>query len=162
MLDEYGTDLKTHSPHMLRSMLVDIIPTSFEDDIITRPEIKTYEPILKYCRDQADYRRVKLLASARIENHRVNGKINSLTDDNMPAPSTQHAECRQDRDLDDEPPAWAKGLIHAITQSKGNSRPRSPSPAKVPATSRQPSPKLGDRGRKRDSFFFQWMFSLRQ
>ena len=60
--DEYGTDLETHSPHVLRSMLVDMIPTSFEDDMITRPEILTYEQIIKYCRDQADYRRVNLLA----------------------------------------------------------------------------------------------------
>ena len=93
------------------------------------------------------------MANARVKNHRVNGKIHSLADDNMPAPSTQHSERRSDRGLDDEPPARAKGLIHAITQSKGNSRPRSPSPAKVPTSLRQPSPKPGDRGRKRDSFF---------
>ena len=55
-------------------MLVDIIPTNFEDDIITRPEIKTYVQILESCRAQADYRRVKLLANARIENHRSGGK----------------------------------------------------------------------------------------
>ena len=65
-LDEYGNDLKTHSPHMLRSMLVDIIPTCFEDDIITRAEIKTYVRVLEYCCAQADYRRVKLLANASI------------------------------------------------------------------------------------------------
>ena len=98
------------------------------------------------------------MASARVKNPRVNGQINSLTDDNMPAPSTQHSECRSDRGLDDEPPAWAKELIHTITQSKGNGRPRSPSPAKVPANLRQPSPKPSDRGRKRDSFFFKGRF----
>ena len=46
-LDEYGSDLKTHSPHMLRSMLVDMIPTSFADDMITKPEIETYVQILE-------------------------------------------------------------------------------------------------------------------
>ena len=51
LLDEYGTGLQTHSPHMLRPMLVDIIPTSFDDDIITRPEIKTDVQILEYCRN---------------------------------------------------------------------------------------------------------------
>ena len=49
-------------------------------------------------------------------------------------------------------------MIHAITQSKGNGRPRSPSPAKVPTSLRQPSPKPGDSGRKRDSFFFKGCF----
>ena len=69
--------MKTHSPHMPRSMLVDMIPTSFDDDIITRPEIKTYEQILKYCRDQADYRRMKLLANARIKNHKSSPEARS-------------------------------------------------------------------------------------
>ena len=46
LLDEYGTDLETRSPRMLRSMLVDMFPTSFEDDIITRPEINTYVHII--------------------------------------------------------------------------------------------------------------------
>ena len=41
LLDEYGADLKTHSPRMHTSIPIDVILTSFEDDIITRPEIKT-------------------------------------------------------------------------------------------------------------------------
>ena len=128
MFDEYGSDLKTLSPHMLRSLIVDIIPTSFEDVIVTRPEINTCEQILKYCRDQADDRRVKWLANAWIKNHNSGGKINSLIEDDVPPPPSRHSESRPDRRLDDEAPARAKGLIHAITQSKGSSRPRSPSP----------------------------------
>ena len=104
-------------------MLVDLTPTSFEDDIATTPEIKTHEQILKYCRDQAKYDcRVSCLASARIKNHRSGGKINSLVDEYAPPPR-RHPETRLDRSLDDEAPAWAEGMIRAVTKSKGGSRP---------------------------------------
>ena len=102
MLDRYGVDLKTHSPHMLRFMLVDMTPACVEDDIVTRPETKTYEQILKYCRDQADYRRVKWSASGRIKDNRSRGKLNSLVGDDVPPPPSRHPESRPDRSLDDE------------------------------------------------------------
>ena len=111
VLDEYGVDLKTHSPHMLRSMRVDILPASFEGDMITRPEIETDEHILEYCSEQANDRRVKLLATAKIKMHRSGGKILSLLEDDVPAPPSRHSESRPDRTLDDEAPAWAKGMF---------------------------------------------------
>ena len=45
ILEEYVVDVNSHSPHMLRSMHMDIIPTNFDDDTIMKPRIQTYVQI---------------------------------------------------------------------------------------------------------------------
>ena len=75
-------------------MLVDMVTTSLEDDLITRPEIGTYEPILKYCCDQEYDRRMEWFATANLENNKSGSKINSLLEDDAPDPPSRHSESR--------------------------------------------------------------------
>lgn len=61
LLNTYASEMKRHTPTMLRSMLLNLIPTTFEDVIVTEPEILTYDDILTYCRKHTAYRRSKPL-----------------------------------------------------------------------------------------------------
>ena len=43
--------MKKHTPTMLRSMLLNVFPTMFGEEIVTKPEILTYDDILTYCQN---------------------------------------------------------------------------------------------------------------
>ena len=67
-LDAWFECLKTHNtellsaPNVLRSMLMGVIPTEYEDEILARPEIATYTDIIEYCKRRTTYKRQKALS----------------------------------------------------------------------------------------------------
>ena len=50
------------APTVLRSMLLGIIPTEYEDEILTRPEVKTWKDIIEFCNRRTIYKRQKALS----------------------------------------------------------------------------------------------------
>ena len=55
LLNTYASEMKVHTPTMLRSMLLNVIPALYEDENLI-PEILTYEDILTDCRKHNEYR----------------------------------------------------------------------------------------------------------
>ena len=49
-------------PKVLRTMLLGVIPTEYEDDILAKPEIVTYQDIINYCKVRTTYKRQKALS----------------------------------------------------------------------------------------------------
>ena len=132
-LADWQECLETHNkellscPTVIRSMLMGIIPTEYEDEILVRPEIVSYKDIIEFCNRRTTYRRQKQLVElARKPPH---AKVNALVEVQAESPVTQDAE---------RVPSWAQTLIHAIGQSV-------PPPPK-PNGARPPK---GDRSRDR-------------
>ena len=87
-------------------MLMGIIPTEYEDEILVRPEIVSYKDIIEFCNRRTTYRRQKQLVElARKPPH---AKVNALVEVQAESPVTQDAE---------RVPSWAQTLIHAIGQT---------------------------------------------
>ena len=71
--------MRIHTPAMLRPMLLNAIPTFYEDEIVTKSEILTYEDILTHCQNHAEHRRSISLVAATLKRS-VGGRINILKD----------------------------------------------------------------------------------
>ena len=109
-------------------MLMGIIPTEYEDEILVRPEIQTYKDIIEFCNRRTTYRRQKQLVElARKPPH---AKVNALIDVPVESPVTPDAE---------KVPSWAQAIILAL----GQNVPPPPSPHSAAR------PAKGDRGRGR-------------
>ena len=62
VLSTYGTELE-HCPKLLRSMVLNIIPKEFEDELLTKPEFtKTYLDIIKWCKMKSGIKRTRELS----------------------------------------------------------------------------------------------------
>ena len=62
-LQTHGTEL-LNAPGVLRTMLLGIIPTEFEDELLSKPYIKTWQEIIQWCKVKTVYKRQKVLAEA--------------------------------------------------------------------------------------------------
>ena len=59
VLSQYGAELE-QCPKLLRSMVFAIIPKSYEEELLTKPEhCKTYMDIIKWCRQKTTILRTK-------------------------------------------------------------------------------------------------------
>ena len=81
-LDDWVECLQTHcaellhTPGMVRTMLLGIIPTEFEDELLSKPHIKPWQEIVQWCKIRTIYKRQKVLAEAA---RKPGGRINLLT-----------------------------------------------------------------------------------
>ena len=77
-LTTYCSEL-LHAPGVLRSMLLGVIPTDFEDELLGNPQIKTWQEIVQWCKVKTVYKRQKLLSeAARRPGHRVNSVLSNI------------------------------------------------------------------------------------
>ena len=120
-LDAWKECLETHNqellnaPNVLRSMIMGIIPNDYEDEILVRPEIQSWEQIIEFCQRRTAYKRQKMLSEMTRRGH--DGKINSLQSDN-----------------DEEAiPSWAKKMF---AMQINNSAPPPPAPVAAQRPSR--------------------------
>ena len=139
-LADWQECLETHNkellacPTVIRSMLMGIIPTKYEDEILVRPEIVSYKDIIEFCNRRTTYRRQKQLVElARKPPH---AKVNALIDVQAESPVTQDAE---------KVPSWAQTIIHAL----GQNVPPPPAPHSAVRPSKGDRGDRGDRGRGR-------------
>ena len=128
-LEEHNSELLA-APLVLRSMVLGIIPTEFEDEILCRPEVVTYQDIINFCKVRTTYKRQKALSE--LARKPAGGRIMALMDEEQMAASL--AELRAEvaaskaalaanppaPPSEEAPPTWAQTLINAIT---GNSIP---------------------------------------
>ena len=105
-LDAWVECLETHNtellaaPNVLRSMLLGIIPTEYEDEILVRPEITTYAEIIEYCKRRTTYKRQKALSE--LTRRPTNGpRVNALDG------TSKHVD-------DDQIPSWAMKLFGSM------------------------------------------------
>ena len=105
-LDDWVECLQTHcsellhAPGLLRSMILGIIPTEYEDELLAKPHIKTWQEIVQWCKLRTVYKRQKVLSE---QARRPGGRINQLSqidveDDDKPGTDAAAAPT--------EPPAW--------------------------------------------------------
>ena len=112
-LDSWVECLETHNtellaaPTVLRNMVLSIIPSDFEDEVLVRPEISSYRDIISFCKVRITYKRQKQLAElARRPNS--GGRINQLVggDDGASA----------DGDKEEAIPTWANMIINSLNK----------------------------------------------
>ena len=123
-LETYNKELLA-APNVLRSMIMSIIPSEYEDEILVRPEIRTYLDIIEFCKRRATYKRQKHLAELA-RRPPANLRITAL----------DGRDNNERSDDEDTPPSWAMKLIAAQSQ------PPAAHPAKRPPkgpTSSQPT-----------------------
>ena len=91
-LELYNVELM-NAPNTLRTMLLDVIPTDYEDEILVRPEIRTYKDIILFCNRRSEHKRAKQLAEGVRRPGGTGGSIHALTTG------------------DEQPPAWAMKMF---------------------------------------------------
>ena len=124
-LDEYGQEMFA-APGMLRTMLLEILPDEFENDVLDRPELVDHEQILAFVKRRLEHKRQKKLA----EHARKHGgaMVNAVTTheaapapEPVPPPPTPPADYSLMRELvnalKDRQPR------HQRDQSPGRGRP---------------------------------------
>ena len=62
-LETHGTELM-NAPGILRTMLLGVIPTEFEDELLSKPYVKSWQEIVQWCKIKTVYKRQKVLAEA--------------------------------------------------------------------------------------------------
>ena len=89
VLADYGTELSS-CPKLLRNMLLGILPKSIEQEILDkshRPEFKTYEGIIKFCRQRVIQSRTRELSEfARKPSAHIKGLIADSEAPEPPSP----------------------------------------------------------------------------
>ena len=63
MLDKYGGQLIDYAPAHVRVMLIKMLPTEIETELIDNPQLDSWEKILAWCRSRLRYKNQKFLAS---------------------------------------------------------------------------------------------------
>ena len=120
-LQTHGTEM-LQTPGMLRTMLLGIVPTGYEDKLLTNPQIKTWQEIIEWCRIKTIYKRQKVLA----ETARKPGgsRVNALhTEQDSPV---KQKPLQPTPAESTEPPAWFKDYICRVG---GPPPPRTPAGA---------------------------------
>ena len=85
-------------------MILGLIPSEFEDELLAKPHIKTWQEIVQWCKIKTVYKRQKILAEAarRPGGGRVNSGLAYVE-------SPDQAEGTPAKTPDEsEPPAWFK------------------------------------------------------
>ena len=54
-LETHCTDL-LHAPGTLRSMILSILPTDLEDELLSKPNVKSWQEIVSWCKAKTVYR----------------------------------------------------------------------------------------------------------
>ena len=154
-LDAWLECLETHNqellaaPNVLRTMLLGVIPTEFEDEILVRPEVVTYRDIIAFCKNRTIYRRQKALAE--ITRRSTQGRINSLT------PGSEI----EDEPSDEKMPSWASMIVNSIAKL-GSSVPAPPPPvagAEIAAVQRERQAARKPMANGRKAFNLKFRFS---
>ena len=109
-LDAWLECLETHNqellaaPNVLRTMILGVIPTEYEDEILVRPEVITHRDIILFCKNRTTYKRQKALAE--ITRRSTQGRINHLAEDReeVMEESTQVM------------PTWASAIVNSIAK----------------------------------------------
>ena len=60
-LEKYNVEL-LNAPRTLYHMLLQVIPADFEDELLTRPEVDTWQKVMAWCKRKTAYKRTKALA----------------------------------------------------------------------------------------------------
>ena len=76
-LQSHCTEL-IHAPGVLRTMLLGVIPTEYEDELLTKPFVKTWQEIVQWCKIRTVYKRQKVLSE---QSRRPHGRINKFSMD---------------------------------------------------------------------------------
>ena len=102
-----------HAPGYVRSMLLSVIPTEYEDELLSKPHIKTWQEIVQWCKLRTIYKRQKLLSeAARNPGGRINSLIDQIDDD-----QTRQQQQPQPESNDSKAPTWANQLINALSRN---------------------------------------------
>ena len=130
-LDDWVDCLQTHciellhAPGILRTMLLGIIPTEFEDELLTKPHVKTWQEIVQWCKIRTVYKRQKVLAEAARKPlaARVN-KLKSSEDIEFDVtPIIAEEESAVASTSSNNAPAWFQDFVNKI-----GDKPRAPKP----------------------------------
>ena len=118
-LQTYGSELLA-APGILRTMLLGIIPTELEDELLSKPHVKTWQEIINWCKIKTVYRRQKVLSEAA---RRPGGRINSLIIDH-PDDKEDEPEKNGSAAFDEsQPPQWFLDHINALSgKGKGGGK----------------------------------------
>ena len=145
VLTTYGQELE-QCPRMLRNMVMGIIPTALEDEIIEKsydpvtnapnPQFRTYETIIRWCRSRIEQKRAKELSEFTRKPNQ--GQVKSLIEEGK-------AEVV---------PSWAKEILASVRSLPTSSQPPAadvpPPPETLNAVRPSPKPKAkakaGNRG----------------
>ena len=122
-LETHCTDL-LHAPGTLRSMILGIIPQDLEDELLSKPNVKTWQEIVSWCKVKTVYRRQKVLSE---QARKPGGRIASLIvehEDGAEAPlGPTPAESLVGSST---PPSWFQDFINAMrkenTRKKGDGK----------------------------------------
>ena len=116
-LQTYCSEL-LHAPGTLRSMLLGVIPTEYEDELLSRPNIKTWQEIIQWCKTRTVYKRQKLLAE---QARKPGGRINQLSHLEVEHDGVQDSEGEPaaTASADDEPPAWFHEFVNKLQNRPG-------------------------------------------
>lgn len=60
-LETHCTEL-LHAPGTLRSMILGVLPSDLEDELLSKPNVKTWQEIVSWCKVKTVYRRQNILA----------------------------------------------------------------------------------------------------
>ena len=96
-LESYNQEL-LNAPNVLRSMVLGIIPSEYEDEILVRPEVHTWQQVLEFCKRRTTYKRQKALSEMTRRG---------------PSGSRVNALKKVEPDDDDQAPSWALKLFSA-------------------------------------------------
>ena len=141
VLSTFGSELE-HCPKLLRSMVFNIIPKTFEDELLTKPELtRSYHDIIKWCRQKCQILRTRELADFT---RRPTGHSSHAKALRQQLPPMRGGWLEEPGDEDDSPtkepspsaeiPEWAKGIVAAFQASKA---PPPPKPTGDPRKKKQ-------------------------
>ena len=108
-LEKYNVEL-LNAPKTLYHMLLQVIPADFEDELLTRPEVDTWQKVMAWCKRKTAYKRTKALAELA-RKPATSSRISALLSE---SPDAGAAESRPHEAPDDAPPPWAQTLINAL------------------------------------------------
>ena len=120
-LDDWVECLQTHcaellaAPGILRTMILGVIPSEFEDELLAKPHIKTWQEIVQWCKIKTVYKRQNILAEAA--RRPGGGRVNSVL---AYVESSDQADGTPAQAPDEsEPPAWFKDYISKLGPRPG-------------------------------------------
>ena len=124
-------------------MIIGVISTEFEDELLSKPNVKTWQEIVEWCKVKTVYKRQKFLSE---QARRPGGRVAALLIDSD----------EQDKAEDEEPPAWFKDYVNKLDGGNRKPPPRNPRDqnSKKDKAARSPSPR-GDRGGNKVRIHFE-------
>ena len=111
-MEKYGSELLA-APGILRTMVLGIIPTEYEDELLAKPHIKTWQEIVQWCKIKTVYKRQKLLAEAA---RKSGGSIRSLIIEEVDEQG-QIVEGSKSTE-EEQPPSWFMDYVNKLGDKK--------------------------------------------